>query len=294
MGLEMKKYKSKATFVGCAKNVAINLPAVLENIDRLSRLFEKTAFIFVENDSIDNTVEILKNWGESREDFVIHSLTGLDKVIGPRTMRLETCRNLCLAALKKTRPFSTDDVVIMLDMDDVNSKPIEVPGFLTAHDYLIEKKDVAAVTAVQQGAYYDLWALRHPEHFDRDLWEDVIDAALAEKLPDPEPFERVFATCDTQFISRESPTEVDSAFGGLGIYKFNALVRNPMPYVGQHTKFLLDGGANFYRMQRCEHVSFHLGFKMLGMKLVIHPSLVNRGYGAELRLNPTVYRTLVF
>jgi hypothetical protein len=289
----MKKYKSKATFVGCVKNVSINLPAVLQNIDRLSQLFEKTAFIFVENDSTDNTVEILQSWGNSRKDFAIRSLTGLDKAIQPRTMRLETCRNLYLAALKKTKPFTADDVVIMLDMDDVNSNPIEVSGFLTAHDHLIEREDVAAVTAIQQGAYYDLWALRHPEHFNRDLWEDVIDIALAENLQDPEPFERVFATCDTQFISRESPTEVDSAFGGLGIYKFNALVRNPIPYVGQHTKFLLDGGTNFYRMQRCEHVSFHLGFKTLGMKMVIHPSLVNGGYGAEFRLNPMVYRTLV-
>ena len=286
--------RRRVTFVGCVKNSADALPAVLANIESLSKSFSEHAYIFVENDSNDNTASILKQWGEGKQDFIVHSLTGLDQLVGQRTVRLEICRNLYLAALQKIQHVSSNDVVVMLDMDNVNITPINTAGFESALNYLLQSKDVAAVTALQEGAYYDLWALRHPNYFNRDLWEDVLDVAIAEQLPDQQAFDKVFATCDTSFISRESPTDVDSAFGGLGIYKMDALIRNPLKYSGQHTKFLLGGAPNFFRMQRCEHVSLNLGFKLLGMRVVIHPHLVNFGYGPLTRLNPSAFRTLTF
>jgi glycosyltransferase involved in cell wall biosynthesis len=286
--------KRKATFVGCVKNSADALPEVLKNIERLANEFSEVAYIFVENDSNDETLPIIRKWGEDRQQFTIHSLTGLDQIIRQRTLRLETCRNLYLTALKSTVPVCPEDVVIMMDMDNVNAEPIDLAGFRSALRYLDKKSDLAAVTATQAGAYYDLWALRHPQFFNKDIWEDVLDVALAKNLVDQAAFDEVMATCDTSFISRNRPTEVDSAFGGLGVYKFEALQRNPLSYCGQHTKFLLAGSANFFRMQRCEHVNFHIGFKLLGKKVEIHPDLINPGYGPVLRLNPSVFRTLTF
>ena len=51
-----------AIFCGCVRDVAAHVDAVLLNIDRLTGLFRKSAFLFIENDSTDDSLARLKNW----------------------------------------------------------------------------------------------------------------------------------------------------------------------------------------------------------------------------------------
>ena len=57
-----KNLLGKAIFAGCVRNCERWLPKVLTNIEKYSSYFLKSHFIFIENDSTDNTKEILKKW----------------------------------------------------------------------------------------------------------------------------------------------------------------------------------------------------------------------------------------
>lgn len=59
----------KVIFVGALRNCMPYLSAVLSNIDRLSNLFSEMGYVFIENDSTDNTQHIIKEWGRSRNNF---------------------------------------------------------------------------------------------------------------------------------------------------------------------------------------------------------------------------------
>ena len=52
----------KIIFTGAVQNAENYLPAVIMNIENLTKLFSEAAYIFIENDSTDNTKKILKDW----------------------------------------------------------------------------------------------------------------------------------------------------------------------------------------------------------------------------------------
>ena len=90
-----------------------------------------------------------------------------------------------------------------------------------------------------------------------------------------------------------APIEVNSAFGGLGIYKLNFILNNPNPYLGSKVKILeISPQINFCKVQICEHVHFHQGIRALGGKLVILPELINGINKATV--NPSFFRSLNF
>jgi hypothetical protein len=66
--------------------------------------------------------------------------------------------------------------------------------------------------------------------------------------------------------SNEDPIEVNSAFGGLGIYKKHAILTSA--YIG------LDDNKE----EICEHVNLHTTMRDKGLKLYIIPSLINCGW----------------
>jgi len=114
-------------------------------------------------------------------------------------------------------------------------------------------------------------------------------------LTDEHALQKVLSNHDLSFLQKRQIVEVDSAFGGLALYKRSSIEANPQRYCGQQSKFILNGEtSNFFRMQRCEHVDFNVGFKALGQKIVVHPELINRQTPQELRLNPSAFRTMVF
>lgn len=283
----------RVTFVGCIKNSETFLTSVLSNVEKMCSFFDHHAFIFIENDSSDNTVKLLRDFGNGKNHFLLYTLNGLDNLFTARTVRLEICRNMYLTALKESTLISDSDVVVMMDMDDVNSMPLDEKCFAKALSFLDDNESLAAVTAVPEGKYYDLWALRHNKFFDRDIWEDVIDLLLYENMPGDKATEKIIDGLDLSFISRDKPTIVESAFGGLALYKHSAIKKNPFLYLGQKTKYIFNENGNFFRMQQCEHVNFNLGFKYLGMKIAIHPELKIFGYGNRFNLNSSAARSLI-
>jgi hypothetical protein len=102
-------------------------------------------------------------------------------------------------------------------------------------------------------------------------------------LSDAAACEAVFRKKVFQLDSQADPVEVDSAFGGLGIYKIPNVLRNESIYVGSKTKLIpsrfITNGSPVGNMevgwQSCEHVPFNLGFRKNSEKLFILPYLIN-------------------
>ena len=292
----MNKAPPKIIFTGAVQNSANYLTSVFRNIQNISGLFSDVGYVFVENDSIDNTKQILKDWGEGKENFHIINLDGL-KTISIRTIRLEIVRNTYLEIIKHYDKLRQFDYVIVLDMDNSGSYAIDPQEVTNAINFLNASPTRAAVFANQKGPYYDMWALRITPQCPGDIWEDVLDYVIKNKCPDEVAYIESFSKRIFSIEDSHDPIEVESAFGGFGIYKMKYILNNPNPYLGSKIKIVpLEDGTTWYaRWQVCEHVHFHAGIKTQGGEMYIYPKLIN-GINKEgdFSPSPSAFRGLLF
>jgi hypothetical protein len=266
---------------------------VLLNIHHVAGLFLESAFIFVENDSRDQTKQNLEIWGERRKNFNLICLDGLAASCPVRTMRLATVRNRYVSLILQSE-LRRYDYLFVLDLDNVNAMEVRLDPIKSALDFLETATSRAGVFANQDGPYYDMWALRHPGRCPSDIWEEVFDYAATHQVSDEEAFNKTFKRRIFSLPTDCAPLEVESAFGGLGIYKLSYILRNKRFFVGHKKKIVQtpDGTAEI-GWQVCEHVNFHQGIRELGGQLFILPYLVNcQTHGTWFP--PWAYRTMVF
>jgi hypothetical protein len=287
----------KAVFVLVARNCAATLPDVLDNVARHRSLFAGSHVLFLENDSTDATRQIIAAWRAGQPDTGLITVEGLSG--NPiRTLCLETVRNRAIAAVKAD--FADHDYLFLLDADQVNSAPLETSLVGRAVTWLEEAPDRVAAFANAGGTYFDMWALRHPTLCPGDIWEELMDYALANKVSDAEAYAKIFAPRLFNLAPDAPPLEVDSAFGGLGIYKIPAVLANPARYAGAKSKTLpaavpgITGKeAETLGWQTCEHVSFHAGLRENGGRLFILPFLVNCRV-VDDNFPPSAWRSFLF
>jgi hypothetical protein len=281
----------KAVFVGCARDVAAVVPRVLSNISRMSELFTESAFIFVENDSRDATKHEIELWCRNKTNARLISLDGLSDTCPIRTIRLASVRNHYLSLIRSE--FSTYDFLFVVDCDEVNGRTIDLAAVRRAIQFLEQDSSHAGVFANRDGIYYDLWALRHPELCPGDIWEEVCDYALTHHVTDEEAYKQTLAKRIFTIPPNIPPIEVDSAFGGLGIYKVSSTCRNERNYLGHKTKLIpVSGKIVEVGWQCCEHVSFNSGFREHGEKLFILPDFLIAQYYDTFPAS--AWRTLIF
>jgi hypothetical protein len=263
-----------AVFVGCVRDCESFLPGVLSNLESLSRLFRQSAYVMIENDSCDRTKHLLNDWGRGQDRFHLESLDGLDAQVRPRTARLAIARNRYLDIVRNSdlRDF---DYLIVMDLDNVCQRPVDASAFLEAVGYLNSDPSHAGVFANQEGPYYDLWALRHPELCPTDVWMDILAYAMTRGASDEEAFDRVFRPRVFSLPKEAAPIAVDSAFGGLGIYKMPAALGGA--YRGEREVRVTpyDSAELKMTVQLCEHVPFNRRITRDGGRLFVMPSLIN-------------------
>ena len=282
----------RAVFTACVKNCAAALPNLLNNISRVSALFAETAFIFVENDSADSTKVVIRDWCRNKTNARFISLDGLDASCPVLTIRLETARNIYLSEI--CSHFSNFDYLFVLDCDE-RAVSINLDAVSRAISFLSSDKNCAGAFGNCRSAYYDMWALRHPNYCPGDIWEELCDYALSHNATDEEAFRQSFGRRLFSISPDVPPFEVDSAFGGLGIYKISSVLRNKRQYVGRKMKGLPAGTGETREAgwQCCEHVSFNTGFRDLGESLFVLPYLINCDKTGVF-FPPSAWRKLLF
>jgi glycosyltransferase involved in cell wall biosynthesis len=283
----------KAVFAVCVRNVAPYLPAVLANLERMGSIYDEAGFIFVENDSDDGTRSLLQRWCARRSTAHLIWESGIVHRFPPRTVRLAWARNQYLIRIKAA--FADFDHMIVADGDEVNAEPIEIDGFRAATAFLDATPNCAAVFANQDGIYYDMWALRHKKLCPNDIWEETFDAVRRNGWSDQEAYQRTFVRRVFSLNRKNDPVHVESAFGGLGIYRIKSVLKNTRGYHGFKPKSVrINREVARIGWQRCEHVAFHEGFAQSGQRLFIVPSLINAKTGPAANFNPFFPRSLVF
>jgi len=257
--MQMKKTERKAIIVGCARDCEDFLPAVLKNITMIANLYSQAFFVFVENDSKDNTRDILRQWLIRRAHSLLVCLDGLSAQETRRTARLAIARNAYMEALHPH--LEKFDHLVVLDFDNVNTNLISEESLAAAIEFLDSSKENAAVFA-NQARYYDIWALRHDVWCPGDCWLEVENRPAY--LPLHRAVERYVTNRQLRIHPAAPPVSVQSAFGGLAIYKLNFV--RAARYVG-----VLSNGSEI-----CEHVAFNGTAVRAGGLLYIFPKLVNQ------------------
>ena len=239
---EMKKYN--VVFGATVRNVEPFIKKNLEYIDECGKQFKNYKVIIYENDSSDNTRNILI---ENKKDNYTYIFE--DNIKEPlRTMRISNGRNKVLDKVKETNY----NYMIMIDLDDVNNSGTFVNSIKTCFEY--SGWDI--LTGNQSGIYYDLWALRKKDDMEYDCWKMVRD----NKIPNAD---HIYVWSKRKHYPSDGLLEVDSAFSGIAIYKLSSVPKE-CRYIG-----IYDDGNEL-----CEHVEFNRCIKKNGGNIYINTNFL--------------------
>jgi hypothetical protein len=253
----------EVVILGICRNVSAE---IVNDVHRLLDSFQdfaKIHFRFVESDSTDSTLITLASLVAKVPNFKFVTLGDLRELIPERVARICHCRNVCLDILRDDPLLENCEYVVVSDLDGVNT-------LLTRAAVLScwARDDWDACMANQAAPYYDVYALRHPVWSPNDCWH--YEQELRSKGMNPLSARQ--KAIYSRMITIDPSSEwipVDSAFGGLAIYKRklfeNVKYSSTLPN-GDHV---------------CEHVTLHQQMKARGAKIFINPALINLGWNTH-------------
>ena len=266
-----KKHNGSTVILACIQNCEQYLDGTIKNMRSIGKLFQDYSIFFYENDSTDQTLDMLKNY-EAR-DSKIHVISRpiSDKNNILRTWRLGEARQTLLDNLKKIN-LETDYVIVM-DADDVaNYVPFTGVSFIK--EALKRKKH-------WDGCFpqltYDLWAYR-TKKCNANYWEINFLENMKIIKPDSFKYFKNNLESESKQFDANNLQRVVSAFNGIGIYKYDIyckgvysghntccnvlsfadrtmFIKNNEPLIHKNNRFYQH---MFTRLNEdCEHVSFH-------------------------------------
>lgn len=247
---------SAVLIAGMARDVAPFIKGEIKSLINCTERFKSTTVLVVESDSSDSTLLELDALKAEYDNFNYISLGRLSAEIVSRTERIAYCRNQVIAALQNNAIYADIDFVMLADLDGLNGllSPNKIAQCWNVNE------DWDAIFANQEDRYYDIYALRHPDWSPSDCsaqqlrLDPVLGRSLAHHL--------AVRSKQIYLPKKLGLIEVDSAFGGLGIYKKEAFLSGT--YIGS------EGGRDI-----CEHVPFHRLLKKKGYRLFINAALTN-------------------
>ncbi len=192
-------------------------------------------------------------------NFRAISLGTLRGDIPVRTERIAHCRNRYLEELQGDR-YSDVDYVVVSDLDGMN-RLLTQRGVLSA----FARNDWDVCCANQRGPYYDILALRHPTWSPGDCL-DQLRQLRAQGVGEEAALRIAIYSKMVRIPTNREWIEVDSAFGGLAIYRKSILAG--ASYRGTDAT-----GASV-----CEHVALHASIRQRHGRIFINPALINSGY----------------
>ena len=251
---------SKILIVGLVRNCESQIEKEFNIISSAFSDAKTLSWLVIESDSEDTTVEVLEKL-KSKKNFDFISLSKLSPTYPKRTERIAICRNRYLEEIRVNKKYNDIDYIVVADLDGVNS---ELTTAAVKSCWEIGTPWDACF-ANQSTAYYDIFALRHKIWCPTCCVEEsdflIKHGTSKYKARKSAIFSRMI-----KIEKGEEPIEVESAFGGLGIYKKNTLIS--ADYKGLNSK----------NEEACEHVYLHSKMRENGFKLYIIPSLINCGW----------------
>jgi len=241
-----------------ARNCYNKLKKNIGRIEELAAFFQRATIIVVENDSYDGTKELLFNWAKSNKDvIVLSSVNEYSEIVQnsrkgesfppaslSRINRIAYYRNKYLAYIVENRLRA--DYVIMIDSDIDWFSPDKVINAIVR-----APSDWSGIFAngrvyfkffcsVNLSRYYDSFAFRakgqsillNGHEMRRNV--DILEKAL----------------------QSQEYVECESAFGGIGIYRYDCLTDNYY--------CTLENGRSRSHEAICEHIMFNSRCSRIG------------------------------
>jgi len=271
--------RKKILIVGLARNLESHLT---KSLGILLRSFEKdydVTFYVVESDSTDRTTEILRETKNRLPIFQFVSLGNLRIEIPDRVERIRHCRNVYVQYIRANHSKLLWDFIAVADLDGINN------GITARRIRAIRKfgLDWDVLACNQLAPYYDIYALRSKGWVEYDclraVWSaqgEITKRFLSVKKRNylkrwqagwqGNQLRRKYIYSKMRFIPFwGQPFEVESAFGGIAIYKTSTFL--------SHDYSLIEGDSS-----ECEHITIHRKIVLNGGKIFIHPLFINGGW----------------
>ena len=242
--------------VGTVRNCEKKIFDTIKVLDKGLIFAKRIEYFFVESDSDDQTLKSLNILLKKKSNFQFESFGRLRTDIPLRTERLAICRNRCLEYLR-SKKNSWAEYLIVVDTDGICS---ELSSYVMKD--IISKDYWSVMTANVRGHYYDIYALRHKTWCPDDFYIAIKDD-LKKGLSYQKSYLRNVIPKMVNIKPFANEIEVDSAFGGLAIYRKSGIPQDAS-YLG------VDKNGN----EVCEHVSFHFSIKNNKGKIFINPRLI--------------------
>jgi len=247
----------------------------------LVRIGEIETFL-VESDSNDGTKKILETSRQQNKSFRFESLGDLQELIPNRIERIRFCRNRYVEYIRTNYDSNRWDFIVVADLDGMNS----AISSIRMNKAIKNSNNWDVCFSNQTFGYYDLYALRSKGWVENDCFDEL--AILKEKFPFSQRYNnslfgfllafkhfdrlRVQAIYSKMHKLKGHLIRVDSAFGGLAVYKPEIFLRFDYSTISE---------TNF---GKCEHLDLHSKCVNSGLKLYIDPKFINSHWN-EYNLN---------
>jgi hypothetical protein len=244
---------------GIARDCARTIRADVERLASAFGFARDVRWLIVESDSSDDTPAILAAMQNTIPNFRAISLGRLRGDIPVRTERIAHCRNRYLEEVKGAS-YSDVDYVVVSDLDGMN-RLLTRGGVMSA----FTRSDWDVCCANQRGPYYDILALRHPTWSPGDCL-DQLRRLKAQGVGEEAALRIAIYSKMIRIPTSRDWIEVDSAFGGLAIYRKAILIGASY------------SGVDAIGASVCEHVALHASIRERHGRIFINPALINSGY----------------
>jgi len=247
------KLNKKVVIASTIKDVENHLENFFKVILNITKIYQKYFIILVESDSKDNTYVKSKNYLNKLHGKLFKVNTSK---YSHRTERLSLCRNKYLDFIKKNKILKKYDHLIAMDSDSINNLINSKKIIKAISD---APRDWAGIFPSQIISYYDLWTLRIPKVFSYDCYQKLIQ--ISKKIGPKKAYDKIiFKNFFLVNKIKKRYIEVDSAWGGMGIYRISKIL---------HSKYDSKKG------RFCEHVYFNKKIISKNSKLYIDKNMKN-------------------
>ena len=258
---------SRILVVGTVRNVADTLNKNLESINLALSDFESVNFFLVESDSSDSTLHELSILRKQHNiDYL--SLGELSKIFPNRVERIRHCRNAYVTHLRKIAAENEFNYVLVIDLDGIANK-VSKKGIRSCFE---KQLNWDACFSNQLPYYYDIFALRARGWNESDPFKDIEESKKSMQISKQDGFrywkgensirQRILYSKMYFIKPWHDWIEVQSAFGGLGIYKTEIFLEFDYSYNSNSEP------------NTCEHVTLHQKLFVSGKRMFINPRLV--------------------
>ena len=215
--------------------------AILRNkprIEKLCSFFDEYHIVVVENDSVDGTKELLHDWAQENGRVVVDSFTDESKRLADCSVeRISHMADLRNRLLGDIRRLPVHDIVIMMDVDIFD---FDVEGVI---DGISQAPD-------DWGAIMANGRLTLPNHkLYKYQYDQYAFLAYDEDWHDAMYFQQKRGRLLDKRIRKNAYYPVQSAFGGIGVYRYDAI--KDLHYQAVRLK-------EHPQDAFCEHIPFHL------------------------------------